>query len=105
MVGLAPEGLLALMKGLCILGSTGSIGQNCLNVIRGREDRFRVVALSAGRNLEVLAAQVAEFRPSVVVVADTDSIPCLRDNLQALGFPENVRIGAGTEGQLEAVHH
>ena len=93
------------MKGLCILGSTGSIGQNCLNVIRGREDRFRVVALSAGRNLEVLATQVAEFRPSVVVVADTASIPSLRDSLQALGFRENVKIVAGTEGQLEAVHH
>lgn len=93
------------MKGLCILGSTGSIGQNCLNVVKGREDRFRVVALSAGRNLEALAAQVAEFRPSVAVVADKASIPCLRDCLQALDFHESIKIVAGTEGQLEAVHH
>ncbi|HEV2248491.1 MAG TPA: 1-deoxy-D-xylulose-5-phosphate reductoisomerase, partial [Terriglobia bacterium] len=93
------------MKGLCILGSTGSIGQNCLNVVRGREDRFRVVALSAGRNLEVLAAQVAEFQPSLAVVADTASIPSLRDRLRALGLRESVKILAGTEGQLEAVHH
>ena len=93
------------MKGLCILGSTGSIGQNCLNVVRGREDRFRVVALSAGRNLEILAAQVAEFRPSVVVVADAVSIPSLRDSLHALGVRESVRIVAGSEGQLDAVHH
>src|SRR5215472_10030582 len=93
------------MKGLCILGSTGSIGQNCLNVVRGREDRFRVVALSAGRNLEVLAAQIAEFRPSMAVVADAASIPCLRDRLEALGFREPLKIVPGTEGQLEAVKH
>lgn len=91
-----------LIKGLCILGSTGSIGQNCLNVVRGREDRFRVVALSAGRNLDVLAAQIAEFRPSIAVVADSGSVAPLRERLQALGFRENLRILAGTEGQVEA---
>jgi 1-deoxy-D-xylulose-5-phosphate reductoisomerase len=102
---MASEGLLALIKGLCILGSTGSIGQNCLNVVRGREDRFRVVGLSAGRNLEVLAAQVAEFRPCVAVVADADSIPAFRDRLQRQGYSENIKILAGTEGQVEAVSH
>jgi 1-deoxy-D-xylulose-5-phosphate reductoisomerase len=105
MVGLASEGLLALIKGLCILGSTGSIGQNCLNVVRGREELFRVVALSAGRNLDVLARQIAEFRPCVAVVAERDSIAPLRERLQALGFHEDVKILAGTEGQVEAVSH
>lgn len=94
-----------MIKGLCILGSTGSIGQNCLNVVRGREDLFRVVALSAGRNLDVLASQIAEFRPCVAVVADRDSIAPLRERLQALGFRENLKILAGTEGQVEAVSH
>ena len=94
-----------MIKGLCILGSTGSIGQNCLNVVRGREDRFRVVSLSAGRNLDVLATQIAEFRPCVAVVADAASIAPLREHLQTLGFRENVKIVAGTEGQIEAVSH
>ncbi len=94
-----------MIKGLCILGSTGSIGQNCLNVVRGREDRFRVVSLSAGRNLDVLADQIAEFRPSIAVVAQRDSIAPLRDWLQARGFRENIKIIAGTEGQVEAVSH
>lgn len=94
-----------MIKGLCILGSTGSIGQNCLNVVRGREDLFRVAALSAGRNLDVLADQIAEFRPCVAVVADRDSIAPLRERLQALGFRENLKILAGTEGQVEAVSH
>ncbi|HKT13610.1 MAG TPA: 1-deoxy-D-xylulose-5-phosphate reductoisomerase [Terriglobia bacterium] len=100
---MASEGLLALIKGLCILGSTGSIGRNCLNVVRGREHLFRVVALSAGRNLDLLASQIAEFRPCVAVVYGSDSIAPLRERLQALGFRENVKILAGTEGQVEAV--
>jgi 1-deoxy-D-xylulose-5-phosphate reductoisomerase len=94
-----------LIKGLCILGSTGSIGQNCLNVARGHRDRFRVVSLSAGRNLDVLAGQIAEFRPCIAVVAQSESIAPLRDRLQALDFRENIRIVAGTEGQVEAVTH
>ena len=93
------------MKGLCILGSTGSIGQNCLNVVRGHPDRFRVVSLSAGRNLDVLAGQIVEFQPCVAVVAHAESIAPLRDRLQARGFRESVRIVAGTEGQIEAVDH
>jgi len=93
------------MKGLCILGSTGSIGQNCLKVVRGHPDRFRVIALSAGRNLDTLAAQIAEFRPALAVVAAKELIAPLRDKLQALDFRENIKIVAGTEGQIEAVTH
>jgi 1-deoxy-D-xylulose-5-phosphate reductoisomerase len=104
-VDLESEGILAPMKRLCILGSTGSIGQNCLNVVRGHPDRFRVVSLSAGRNLDVLARQIAEFRPRVAVVAGANSIAPLRERLQTLGFRENVEIVAGTEGQVEAVSH
>jgi len=94
-----------LIKGLCILGSTGSIGQNCLNVVRGREERFRVVSLSAGGNLDVLAAQIVEFTPSIAVVAEAKSIMPLRERLQSLGFRRDVKIVAGTEGQVEAVSH
>ncbi|MCL5670208.1 MAG: 1-deoxy-D-xylulose-5-phosphate reductoisomerase [Acidobacteria bacterium] len=94
-----------MTKGLCILGSTGSIGQNCLKVVKGREDLFRVVALSAGRNLDVLASQIAEFHPLVAVVADPGSIAPLRDRLLGLGFREDLEIVAGTECQVEAVSH
>jgi len=93
------------MKGLCILGSTGSIGQNCLKVVRGHPDRFRVIALSAGRNLDVLAEQIAEFRPALAVVAAKELIAPLRDKLQVLDFRENIKIATGTEGQIEAVTH
>ena len=52
------------MIGLAILGSTGSIGTQTLDVVRGLRDRFRVVALAAGGNATLLRAQVEEFRPS-----------------------------------------
>ena len=54
------------VKGLAILGSTGSIGRQTLDVVRAFPDRFSVVALSAGRNLELLAKQAREFGPQVV---------------------------------------
>jgi 1-deoxy-D-xylulose-5-phosphate reductoisomerase len=90
------------MKGLCILGSTGSIGRNCLRVLRGLPDRFRVVSLSAGRNLDALAEQIVEFGPQTVAVADPDSIESLRERLRALGYGRPLQIVAGPSGQVEA---
>ncbi len=55
-------------KNLVILGSTGSIGQNTLEVVRLQSYRFRVVGLAAGRNIGLLASQVEEFQPEVVAV-------------------------------------
>jgi 1-deoxy-D-xylulose-5-phosphate reductoisomerase len=103
--GVESKGFLAAMKGLCILGSTGSIGQNCLRVLSGLQDRFRVVSLSAGRNIDVLADQIVAFRPSIAVVAQAESIEPLQAQLEARNFRENVNIVAGTAGQVEAATH
>jgi 1-deoxy-D-xylulose-5-phosphate reductoisomerase len=54
------------MKGLVVLGSTGSIGRQTLDIVRSLPDRFKVLGLAAGNNLELLASQVAEFRPEMV---------------------------------------
>ena len=62
----------SMTQGLCILGSTGSIGQNCLRVVESLPDRFHVVALSAGKNLDVLAAQVVKHHPRIVVVSQPE---------------------------------
>lgn len=56
---------------IALLGSTGSIGCSALEIVRRHPDRFTVVALSANRRLDELAAQVREFRPRVAVLADT----------------------------------
>jgi len=61
------------MKQVTVLGSTGSIGVNTLNVLRTMSDRFAVHALAAGTNFELLASQIREFRPQAVVVA-SDSV-------------------------------
>jgi 1-deoxy-D-xylulose-5-phosphate reductoisomerase len=87
------------MKGLCILGSTGSIGQNTLRVVQSFPDRFRVVSLAAGKNLDVLARQVLEFRPMIVSVGAPDCVEPLRERLRALGADGTTYIVSGSEGQ------
>ena len=58
------------MKTVALLGSTGSIGRNVCAVVRQFPERFRLTALAAGRNIELLAQQVVEFRPDCVSVAE-----------------------------------
>ena len=58
------------MKNISILGSTGSIGVNALQVIADNPDKYRVVGLSAGTNIETLSKQIEIFRPSKVAVLD-----------------------------------
>jgi 1-deoxy-D-xylulose-5-phosphate reductoisomerase len=58
------------MKSISILGSTGSIGVNTLKVVEHLRDEFRVIALGAGGNVEVLAEQVSKFKPELVAVKD-----------------------------------
>ncbi len=66
------------MKRLSLLGSTGSIGRNVLDVVRSFPDRFQIVGLAAGRNVKELAAQVMEFDPDCISVADESSVATLQ---------------------------
>jgi 1-deoxy-D-xylulose-5-phosphate reductoisomerase len=72
---------------LTVLGSTGSIGVNTLDVVRQNPQRFDIHSLVAGRNLDVLCSQILEFRPQVVVVADESTLDELRLRLQELTLP------------------
>ncbi len=83
------------MKGLSILGCTGSIGTNTLEVAAAFPDRFAVKALCAGRNVELLAAQVRRFSPELAVVLDADGARELADRL---GGRPAVEILHGDEG-------
>ena len=93
------------MKGIAILGSTGSIGRNTLRVVESfGEDEFRIVALGAGRNVEVLAEQVARYLPTLVSVETEDAARQLRTKL----FERDVdlpRIIVGEEGLIEVATH
>lgn len=94
-----------MTQGLCILGSTGSIGQNCLRVVDGLPGRFRVMALSAGKNLETLAAQVMKYHPAIAVVSQSPLEESLRARLRSLRYTKRLRIVSGVEGQVEASTH
>lgn len=87
------------MKRLAILGSTGSIGTSTLDLVRLNPDRFRVIALAAGRNLDALRRQIIEHRPEFVSVASDDDAHAL-----AAEFPE-IEIGAGVDGLGRAACH
>jgi len=67
------------MKNIALLGSTGSIGVNALKVFEMHPDQFRVVALGAGRNLELLVRQIDRFHPSVVAVQDEETARQLQE--------------------------
>jgi 1-deoxy-D-xylulose-5-phosphate reductoisomerase len=94
-----------MTKGLCILGSTGSIGRQCLWVVKNASDRFHIVALCAGKNLELLAQQVRDFAPKLVVVGNSECIEPLRERLRSLGVSPTVQVAHGVSGQIEAATH
>jgi 1-deoxy-D-xylulose-5-phosphate reductoisomerase len=73
---------------LTILGSTGSIGTNTLDVVGQNPDRFRVFALAAGRNVDLLARQIQQFKPEVVVLQDAGDLDRMRALLPGSGIPE-----------------
>lgn len=83
------------MKNLSILGSTGSIGVNALKVARAHPERYRVIALSAGRNIDLLLDQIETFKPKAVAVLNESLAVDLKKNLTGRFLPE---ILFGPEG-------
>ncbi len=74
------------MKTIALLGSTGSIGTNTLDVVRRNRHLYEVYSLVAGHNIELLTTQIVEFRPKVVVVATSEGVSRLTDHLTASGM-------------------
>ncbi len=87
-----------MKKNIVILGSTGSIGQQALEVVREFPEKFTVVALAAGSNLELLLAQVNEFRPKYVAIGQESLYQELKECLA----PLKITCGAGITGLIEA---
>lgn len=87
------------MKTISLLGSTGSIGKNVLNVVRSNPSRFRVGALSAGSSVGLLAEQAEEFQPEVISIGSDE----LAQELEALlPAPLKSRVVTGTKGNCIA---
>lgn len=81
------------LKQIAILGSTGSIGVNTLDVIRAHPERFKVVALTAAKQIERLAEQCIEFKPNIAVVADAEGAAKLSQLLQEKKIATQVLYG------------
>ena len=88
------------MRGVCILGSTGSIGLSTLDVLRRHRDRFRVVALAASTSHQRLLEQCIEFRPIVAALADEAAASRLARQVREQGLA--TRVLAGPDGLAEA---
>jgi 1-deoxy-D-xylulose-5-phosphate reductoisomerase len=93
------------VKQLAILGSTGSIGRQCLSVVESLPGRFGIVALAAGGNLEELANQIARHHPEVVSVGDARKADELAERLRGKGIAPLPAIHHGREGMLAAGTH
>ena len=81
------------MKRIAILGSTGSIGTQALNVIRRHRDLFAVEVLCAGSNADLLIQQALEFDPNAVAIADTNKYQQVQDALA----PHDIKVFAGMD--------
>ncbi|MBV8771027.1 MAG: 1-deoxy-D-xylulose-5-phosphate reductoisomerase [Deltaproteobacteria bacterium] len=89
------------MKTIAILGSTGSVGATTLDIVSRFPERFRVVAMAAGYNVELLAEQVRRFDPELVSVAT----PQLARELASRVKPKRPEILSGSEGAVEVATH
>lgn len=93
------------MKSLAILGSTGSIGRQTLNVVESLSDQFKIVALAAGNNLDELVSQIERHHPEVVSVADDERADELARRLRDKNLHSVPEIHHGREGMRAVATH
>jgi 1-deoxy-D-xylulose-5-phosphate reductoisomerase len=87
------------VKAITLLGSTGSIGTQTLDIVEHNPDKFRIVGLAAGSNVEMLAQQVHKFRPEIVAIGNEAKLPELKAALAGLDYRPT--IVAGAAGTIE----
>ena len=91
------------MKAITLLGSTGSIGTQTLDILTHNPDKFRLIGLAAGRNVEMLAAQIRQFRPEIAAISDESKLPELKAAIADLD-PQPILLG-GQEGVVEVARY
>lgn len=89
------------MKNISLLGSTGSIGVNTLDVVERNPESFQVCALSAGSNVEVFAQQIRKFKPALAALFDASKVGALKELVSDL----DVEIVSGQEGTVAVACH
>ncbi|MFO0173531.1 MAG: 1-deoxy-D-xylulose-5-phosphate reductoisomerase, partial [Aphanizomenon sp.] len=91
------------MKPITLLGSTGSIGTQTLDIVSEHPDKFRIVGLAAGRNVELFAAQIRQFRPQIAAISAAEKLPELQEAIKNLD-PQPILL-AGEAGVIEVAHY
>lgn len=91
------------MKLISILGSTGSIGTQTLDIVRDHPDRFQVVGLAAGNNITLLAQQIREFKPEIVAIQNETKLVELHEAIA--NFPDKPILLAGKESICEVARY
>ena len=92
-----------IMKAITILGSTGSIGTQTLDIVTDRPDKFRVVGLAAGSNVDLLAQQISQFQPEIVALGNEKKLSQLKEAIAFL--PNKPQILVGQEGICEVARY
>ncbi|HCQ20903.1 MAG: 1-deoxy-D-xylulose 5-phosphate reductoisomerase [Aphanizomenon flos-aquae LD13] len=91
------------MKAITLLGSTGSIGTQTLDIVSEHPDKFRIVGLAAGRNVELFAAQIRQFRPQIAAISAAEKLSELQEAIKDLD-PQPILL-AGEAGVIEVAHY
>ncbi|MBD2362019.1 1-deoxy-D-xylulose-5-phosphate reductoisomerase [Anabaena minutissima FACHB-250] len=91
------------MKAITLVGSTGSIGTQTLDIVTQYPDQFRIVGLATGSNVEMLAAQIRQFRPSIAAISAAEKLPALQEALKDLD-PQPILLG-GEAGVIEVARY
>ena len=92
------------MTRIAILGSTGSIGRSTLSIVEAYPERFSVVALAAGANLEVLLQQAQRWHPRLISVAQEETAVRLRAQLEQANLGD-IAVASGPEGSVQVATH
>lgn len=91
------------MKAIALLGSTGSIGTQTLDIIAQNPDQFRIVGLASGRNVEMLSQQIRQFRPEIAAICEEEKLPELKQAVADLD-PQPILL-AGEAGVIEVARY
>ncbi|MBW4666238.1 MAG: 1-deoxy-D-xylulose-5-phosphate reductoisomerase [Cyanomargarita calcarea GSE-NOS-MK-12-04C] len=91
------------MKAITLLGSTGSIGTQTLEIVAQYPEQFRIVGLAAGNNIEMFAAQIRQFRPSIAAICNEEKLPLLKQAIADLD-PQPILL-AGEAGVIEVARY
>ncbi|HEX6879361.1 MAG TPA: 1-deoxy-D-xylulose-5-phosphate reductoisomerase, partial [Terriglobales bacterium] len=92
------------MKRIAILGSTGSIGRSTLSIVESYPDKFQVVTMAAGTNLELALEQACRWRPKILSVANEKDADALRTQLRKAGLG-SIDVAFGARGTVAVATH